>query len=502
MAFDVSYIFTARDKYTAIAKKVAATNDKVKRSATEASTALRAKMVPALAAVKAKAQGAKNQIASLTDSVRTKFIPAMRSVRNVGIGMTAAITLPIALGVKSLKDAARDAVETRTKFATVFKEMSSESETMADNLAKNFGLTGTKARELIGDTGDILTGFGLTTKKALDMSNQINELAVDLASFTNYSGGAEGASSALTKALLGERESLKSLGIAISEDLVKKKIGIMLSQGRKFASLAEAKAVATLALAVEQSKNAIGDFSRTQKELANQERITASRIQDLKEKFGKLLIPMSLKATQAIRKLAVWMTNLSPTAQKAILVVAGLVAVLGPLLLVAGAVALVLPVLAAGFALLFSPITLIIIAITAAVAAFLWLKANWVDVSDVIGGTIEQIGINFSLLWKKVRAGFESFVSFFMPAINALLFPIEKLMQFKSFLGSKAGEIFGTIQADQSVVASPAVATANARATVNGQITVSASEGSKVDSVESQRAFNGAQGNVGLGAAA
>lgn len=65
-------------------------------------------------------------------------------------------------------------------------------------------------------------------------------------------------------------------------------------------------------------------------------------------------------------------------------------------------------------------------------------------------------------------------------------------------LGGKALGLFGGGPA----TASPAVATANARATVNGEIKVSASEGSQVDSVESSNAFNGAQGNIGLGAAA
>ena len=54
----------------------------------------------------------------------------------------------------------------------------------------------------------------------------------------------------------------------------------------------------------------------------------------------------------------------------------------------------------------------------------------------------------------------------------------------------------------QSVTATPAVATANANASINGQITVSASEGSKVDSVESKQIFKGPSGKIGLGVAA
>ena len=87
----------------------------------------------------------------------------------------------------------------------------------AETFKKSFGLSSQAAMGLLADTGDLLVGFGFTEKEALNLSKQVNELAVDLASFTNFSGGADGASQALTKALLGEREAIKSLGIAITE---------------------------------------------------------------------------------------------------------------------------------------------------------------------------------------------------------------------------------------------------------------------------------------------
>ena len=77
---------------------------------------------------------------------------------------------------------------------------------------------------MLGSTGDLLTGMGATAETALDLSTKTQRLAVDLASFSNYQGGAKGASEALTKAMLGERESVKALGIVISEANVKQKI--------------------------------------------------------------------------------------------------------------------------------------------------------------------------------------------------------------------------------------------------------------------------------------
>lgn len=308
------------------------------------------------------------------------------TARKSGAIITATVTTPLLLMANSLKNTARDAVETRSKFKTVFKDIAEESQKSADALAKNFGLSGTSARQLLGDTGDLLSGFGFTGKAALDMSEKVNTLAVDLASFTNFSGGAEGASAALTKALLGERESLKSLGIAISEANVKAEIVRLAAKGQKFETLRQAKAIATLSLAYAQSKNAIGDFARTQQELANQERITSARLTEVRESLGEILIPLALKLTKAIRSLANAFLELSPAAKKTILIIGGIVAIVGPLLLALGSIALVLPLIGAAFtamgavaAVAFGPIGIAVAGLAA--AAFLVID-NWTAVKD------------------------------------------------------------------------------------------------------------------------
>jgi hypothetical protein len=196
-----------------------------------------------------------------------------------------------------LKNFARDAEETTSKFKTVFSSMEKVATSTAKTLAASFGLAHSTAMELLGDTGDLLVGFGFTERSALELSKNVNELAIDLASFTNFSGGAEGASLALTKALLGERESIKSLGIAITEADLK---GFATDQGLIWGELDRvAKAQLTYELALKQSSKASGDFARTQDQLANQERILSERFKELKEDLGTALLPTFLDLTSA-----------------------------------------------------------------------------------------------------------------------------------------------------------------------------------------------------------
>ena len=205
-------------------------------------------------------------------------------------------------GFRKLINAASDAQETVSKFNTVFKSVAKEADNVAQNLASNFGLSGIAAKKLLSDTGDLLTGFGFTGKAALDLSKEVNELAVDLASFTNFSGGAEGASAALTKALLGERESVKSLGISILDTDVKARVLKNTQDGLTFATERQAKAYATLQIAQDQSKNAQGDFARTSKQFANQMRILSGNFENLAVSMGTKLLPLFAPFISSLNK--------------------------------------------------------------------------------------------------------------------------------------------------------------------------------------------------------
>jgi hypothetical protein len=311
------------------------------------------------------------------ESALQKF--ATKSIA-IGAGLTAAVTLPIiALGNATLK-AASDAQETASKFGVVFRDIQGSAEESFKILRNEYGLSTTAAKGLLAGTGDLLTGFGFSQKAALDLSTEVAKLGTDLASFGNFAGGAEGATKALTSALLGEREAVKALGIVILEEDVQKQVAINTAKGLTFETERQAKAYATLDIALAQSKNAIGDAGKTMGEFANQQRIANGRIQELSESLGTIFLPLANKIVGVVVKIAEFLNSLSDTTKTVIVVIAGLAAAVGPVLLGIGTFIKVLPILITGLGALKTaitgPIGLALIATTALIAGFSLLVQN------------------------------------------------------------------------------------------------------------------------------
>ncbi|MGB3513243.1 MAG: hypothetical protein WBA93_29320, partial [Microcoleaceae cyanobacterium] len=223
-----------------------------------------------------------------------KKIPSV--VKNMFAGFAVASVLK-GLGdvAKASINLASDAEETQNKFNVVYSSISDYANDMAINLATAYGTSIQGAKDMLAGTGDLLTGLGFTQESAFNLSEQVLTLGADLASFTNYSGGAEGASEALTKALLGEREMLKGLGISINEADLKAEVLRQTEAGLTFETEKQAKANATLTLVMNQSKNAMGDFERSQDSYANQMKIAKARTEDLGVELGRALLPTATK---------------------------------------------------------------------------------------------------------------------------------------------------------------------------------------------------------------
>ena len=216
----------------------------------------------------------------------------LMKVKTLALGVASTAVFVKTIGfLKDSAKAAIDAQETFSKFEVVFQGMGTAAENAAKQFQDSFDLASSTAKEMLSDTGNLLTGFGATQEQALDLSVQINTLASDLASFTNYSGGAEGASRALTKAILGERESLKLLGIVIREEEINNKLAQKGQEDLTGNALNLAKAQATLEIALEQGKNAIGDYARTHDSAANTLKRAGEETKALQVAIGTALMP-------------------------------------------------------------------------------------------------------------------------------------------------------------------------------------------------------------------
>lgn len=230
------------------------------------------------------------------------------AITAIGVGVGLALAKITSFVKESLK-VSTEAQEQISKYGVVFGDLGDESEKAAKQFADAFDLAGASAKSMLSNTGNLLQGMGATTDESLKMSVQVNTLASDLASFTNNQGGAQAASDALTKALLGERESMKTLGIAILESDVLLRVA---QNGQKDATgtaLKLAKAEATLQLITEQSKNAIGDYARTQNSVANSQKRAAESTKELQVALGTALNPVLLISSNLWSGIATYLAS-------------------------------------------------------------------------------------------------------------------------------------------------------------------------------------------------
>ena len=168
-------------------------------------------------------------------------------------------------------------------------------------------------------------------------------------------------------------------------------------------------------------KNAQGDYARTSNGTANSMRTMEASIENLRAALGEHLLPVITPIIQGITNLIKKFGEMDPSTQKVIVIVASVVAAIGPLLTIIGSVisalSFIIPIIGAVIGAL-NPITL---AIGAVVAATALLIANW----DAVKESMQK----FDNFLKKVFA--TDFTKIFGPvlgeSLNAFFANIENI---------------------------------------------------------------------------
>jgi hypothetical protein len=123
-----------------------------------------------------------------------------------------------------------EATQLEKRFETVFGNSKNVVTEAADVMSDKMGLTARQFRDAATGVGDLMIPLGFSRKKAAELSVEMIGLSGALNEWTGGTMGATEVSDILTKAMLGETEQLKSLGIAVSlesdeyKTLVKEKI--------------------------------------------------------------------------------------------------------------------------------------------------------------------------------------------------------------------------------------------------------------------------------------
>lgn len=220
-----------------------------------------------------------------------KLKSAGNSLASLGSTLTMGLTVPIAgIGAACLMSAS-DADEMESKFNTVFKDLAGEADAWANKYADAIGRSQYEIKEAISNQADLYQGMGFTADEAFNLSKQVTTLGYDLASFNNVND--DQAVDAMTKALMGETESAKMLGVNLT-DTIMETSEFTKATGKSWKELSMAeKAQARYQEAVKQSKNAIGDAERTSDGFANQMKRLKGNFEELAVEIGKVFLPIA-----------------------------------------------------------------------------------------------------------------------------------------------------------------------------------------------------------------
>ena len=212
-----------------------------------------------------------------------------------GMAKKAGAALAAAFGVKKLVDFGKQCLELGSDLAEVqnvvdvtFPKMTAQVDEFARSAAQSFGLSETMAKQYTGTFGAMAKAFGFTERQAYDMGSTLTGLAGDVASFYNISQ--DEACTKLKSVFTGETESLKDLGVVMTQTALDS-YAMANGFGKTTSAMSEAEKVALRYQFVQDKLSAAqGDFARTSGSWANQCRVLSLQMQSLMATIGQGLI--------------------------------------------------------------------------------------------------------------------------------------------------------------------------------------------------------------------
>lgn len=232
---------------------------------------------------------------------------------------------------------ASDLEESMNKVSVAFGKSSKEVEEFSKTSLKSFGIAQGTALDMAATFGDMGTSMGLSRKEAAEMSTSLVGLAGDLASFKNI--GIDRATTALNGIFTGETESLKGLGIVMTQTNLDA-YALANGFGKTTKEMTEAEKVQLrYAYVLNATKNAQGDFARTNDGFANQLRMVQEGVKQVAASLGEVMLPIAAKVLSVANKILERMSNMGKGTKILVASLLGIVAVAAPVLLTFGAIA-------------------------------------------------------------------------------------------------------------------------------------------------------------------
>jgi len=286
--------------------------------------------------LKVRITGDATDFDSALSDAQKSLVKFSKQAAELGKTMSTYVTAPLlAAGAASIKMAS-DFNESLNKVDVSFKSASGSVTEFAKTSLKSYGIASGTALDMASNFGDMATSMGLGVGEASKLSTSLVGLAGDMASFKNIR--IDVAQTALNGIFTGETESLKRLGIVMTEANVK---AYAFSQGitKQYDTMSQAeKVMLRYQYVMSVTKNAQGDFARTNENAANQMRMFGEGTKQLSAEIGQVMLPVVTSITRAANEMISEFSGASESTKGFIVVLGGIAAATGPLLFLVGTI--------------------------------------------------------------------------------------------------------------------------------------------------------------------
>ena len=223
------------------------------------------------------------------------------SALNLG---TVLATGAVAVGFQRMLSVASDIEETANKFGAVFGGAGDTVQRSLEGIARRTGATNLQLQEMSSSIGALIKPSVDNAAATAEMSANVAELALDIASFNNTT--ADEALIALRSGLIGSAEPLQRFGVdtrvaAIQQEALRQGIT------ESYQSMTEGQRIALRYAAIQRqlgSQGAVGDAERTADGYANASRNLVEALRETAGIIGSALLPHVEKLVHRIRALS------------------------------------------------------------------------------------------------------------------------------------------------------------------------------------------------------
>lgn len=253
---------------------------------------------------------------------------------SVGNALTVGVTAPLVAAGTAAIGMATDYEESLNKVDVAFGDASQQVRDFAQTTVDQFGIAEGTALDMAALYGDMATSMKIPREEAAQMSQELVGLAGDLASFKNI--GLDEASTALKSIFTGETESLKNLGVVMTQTNLDA-FALAEGFGKTTEEMTEAEKVQLrYQYVLAATKNAQGDYARTADGTANSLRTMQESSKELAVAFGQELLPEITPLIQQGTKLLKAFADLDEEQKRLVVTVAAGAAAAGPAVKILG----------------------------------------------------------------------------------------------------------------------------------------------------------------------